>query len=55
MPKNDPATLTPEESAQVIAYLLKINGVPSGETELSADAAALKKIRIEMPSPNDRH
>ena len=55
MPKNDPATLTPEESAQVIAYLLKINGVPTGETELPADVAALKKIRIEMPTQNDRH
>jgi cytochrome c5 len=50
MPKNDPASLTPEEYAQVVAYLLKINGVPAGSTELPADSDALKKIRIEMPS-----
>jgi mono/diheme cytochrome c family protein len=55
MPKNDPASLTPAECAQVIAYLLKINGVPAGETELPSDPAALKKIRIEMPAQNDRH
>jgi mono/diheme cytochrome c family protein len=54
MPKNAPATLTPEDYAQVVAYLLKINGVPAGETELPADTDALKKIRIEMPSDADR-
>lgn len=48
MPKNDPASLTPAEYAQVVAYLLKINDVPSGETELAADTEALKKIRIEI-------
>ena len=55
MPKNDPASLTPDECAQVLAYLLKINGLPAGETELSSDIAKLKKIRIEMPSSGDRH
>jgi cytochrome c5 len=54
MPKNAPASLTPEEYAQVVAYLLKINGVPAGETELPADSDALKKIRIEMASGADR-
>ena len=50
MPKNDPASLTPAEYAQVVAYLLKINDVPPGETELPPDSDALKKIRIEMRS-----
>jgi len=49
MPKQEPATLTPKEYAQVVAYLLKINEAPPGKEELPADAAALKKIRIEMP------
>jgi S-disulfanyl-L-cysteine oxidoreductase SoxD len=48
MPKNDPASLTPAEYAQVVAYLLKINDMPSGDTELPADSEALKKIRIDM-------
>jgi cytochrome c553 len=49
MPKNDPASLTPGEYAQVVAYMLKINGVPAGEIELPSESDALKKIRIEMP------
>ena len=49
MPKVDPGTLTPQETAQVIAYILKSNGVPPGKTELPSELAALKSIRIEMP------
>lgn len=49
MPKQEPASLTPKEYAQTIAYLLKINDVPAGKTELADDVEALKKIRIEMP------
>jgi hypothetical protein len=54
MPKNDPASLTPGEYAQVLAYLLKINGVPAGETELVPDGDLLKKFKIEMPPQNER-
>ena len=50
MPKSDPGSLTPEEYAQVVAYLLKKNDVPAGKTELPADADELSKIRIETPS-----
>lgn len=50
MPKNDPGSLTVEEAAQVLAYLLKVNDVPAGETELPIDVDALKKIVIEMPA-----
>jgi cytochrome c5 len=49
MPKNDPASLSPQEYIQVVAYLLRINGVPAGDAELPADSDALRKIRIEMP------
>jgi mono/diheme cytochrome c family protein len=49
MPKVDPGTLTPEETAQVVAYILKSNGVPPGKTELPSELAPLKTIRIEMP------
>ncbi len=52
MPKMEPGTLEPEEYAQVIAYLLKINGMPTGKTELPADAKALRRIRIWMPVDN---
>jgi S-disulfanyl-L-cysteine oxidoreductase SoxD len=50
MPKQEPASLTPDEYADVVAYLLKINGAPAGKTELPADDKALKEIRISMPT-----
>ena len=50
MPKQEPASLTPDEYADVVAYLLKINGAPPGKVELPANAAALKRIRISMPA-----
>ena len=48
MPKEQPGTLEPEDYADVIAYLLKINGAPAGKTELAPDVKALKWIRISM-------
>lgn len=54
MPKQEPASLSEKEYAQVIAYLLKINDAPAGNTELPAEVDALKKIRIEMPVPDKK-
>jgi len=48
MPKSEPGTLTPRQYARVVAYLLKMNGMPSGTGEISTDSTALKQIRIEM-------
>lgn len=48
MPKNDPGSLSPKEYTQVMAYLLKINGMPAGRTELPADPAALRGITINI-------
>ena len=47
MPKNDPGSLAPEDVADVMAYLLKMNAMPVGPEELPADADSLKKIRID--------
>ncbi len=47
MPKNEPGSLQPHEYAEVVAYLLKLNDMPSGNEELPADSVALRKIRIE--------
>ena len=49
MPKNEPGTLSAAEYTQVIAYLLKLNGMPAGDTELPADSIPLKSIRFELP------
>jgi mono/diheme cytochrome c family protein len=48
MPKNDPGSLTPEDAADVVAYLMQINGMPVGPAELPPDEDALKKYRIEL-------
>ena len=47
MPKNEPGSLTPEEYAQAVAYILKMNGLPVGENDLPTDTLELRKIRIE--------
>ena len=49
MPKNEPGSLEDEEYAQVIAYILKINGAPPGKTALPTDVRSLRRIRISMP------
>lgn len=48
MPKNEPGSLQPHEYAELVAYLLKLNDMPSGSSELPADSIALQKIRIEV-------
>lgn len=47
MPKGDPGILTPEETVQFVAYILKMNGLPAGSGELTADSVTLKAIRFE--------
>lgn len=47
MPKNEPGSLAAEEYADVLAYLLKLNGMPAGEHELPADTTLLKKIPLD--------
>src|SRR5207302_10818867 len=55
MPKNEPGSLAPEEYADVLAYLLKLNEMPAGASELPADTTVLGTIRIELhPSTTKR-
>jgi mono/diheme cytochrome c family protein len=48
MPEDAPATLEAKEYAAVVAYLLKINDLPSGKAELPADLDQLKSIRLDV-------
>ena len=48
MPKNEPGSLTPDEYAAIVAYILKLNGMPAGRQPLPADSAALERIRIDL-------
>jgi mono/diheme cytochrome c family protein len=50
MPKNDPGTLAPEDVADVVAYLLKMNAMPVGKNEIYPDVDSLKQFRIEVKS-----
>ena len=52
MPKNEPGSLQPDEYVDLIAYLLKLNDLPSGSEPLPADSLALRKIRIEVKPGN---
>ena len=49
MPEDDPGSLKKEEYADVIAYLLKLNNFPAGETELPIDKDTLSAIVFEKP------
>jgi mono/diheme cytochrome c family protein len=49
MPADKPGTLTPAQTADVIAFLLQKGNFPAGQTELPADAAALKEIKFVAP------
>lgn len=51
MPKDAPGSLTPEECTQVIALILRLNGMPAGDDDLPADTAALRHIRIAVRTP----
>jgi mono/diheme cytochrome c family protein len=48
MPKNEPGSLTDREYVDAIAFILRANRMPAGKTELPADPAALRRIRIEI-------
>lgn len=50
MPKAEPGSLSEQEYALVLAYMLRMNGMPAGRRALSSDSTALSAIRIEMPA-----
>jgi mono/diheme cytochrome c family protein len=50
MPKNEPGSLTPNQSVQVMAYILQENKMPVGKTAMPIDRAVLKGIRIQLNS-----
>ena len=46
MPSDHPGTLTAQQTADLIAFFLKVNGYPPGKTELLPDEDLLKSILI---------
>jgi mono/diheme cytochrome c family protein len=49
MPEDNPGSLKKEEYADVIAYLLKLNKFPAGDTDLPIEKDALSAIMMEKP------
>jgi mono/diheme cytochrome c family protein len=47
MPQFSPGSLSPEDNAAIVAYILKQNGMPAGTKPLATDAKALDAITIE--------
>ncbi len=54
MPADRPGTLTKAQIADVMAFMLKANNFPPGQTELPQEVLVLKQIRIlpERPAPS---
>jgi mono/diheme cytochrome c family protein len=50
MPQDNPGQLKATEYADIVAYLLRLNGYPSGPDELPAEAEKLQQLRI-VPRP----
>jgi mono/diheme cytochrome c family protein len=49
MPEDDPASLEPEEYADVLAYVLSVYGLPAGDADLPTDRATLEAITLTRP------
>jgi mono/diheme cytochrome c family protein len=49
MPALDPGSLKPEQTADIVAFILSHSKYPAGATELASTADALKPIQIVAP------
>ncbi len=49
MPPGSPGSLSPQATADIIAFILKFNTYPAGSSELVGSADALKDVRFELP------
>ena len=55
MPADRPGSMTRAQIAEVMAFMLKANGYPTGETELPQEIPLLKQIRIVAEKPAPAH
>jgi mono/diheme cytochrome c family protein len=49
MPQQAPASLDAKEYVDIVTYLLKASGSPTGATELTVDRDRLKQLRVTAP------
>ena len=50
MPIDDPGSLSADQYVSVIAYVLDLNGLPSGEKEMPSTTDAMRRLIITRPS-----
>jgi cytochrome c len=55
MPQDDPGTLTPQQSADLVAFLLSFNKFPAGKTELPPENEPLAAIWFEAKKPEQKN
>jgi mono/diheme cytochrome c family protein len=53
MPQDGPSLLSDEIKADVLAYIMSVNGMPAGSAELRADLRALDEIKIAKKTAFD--
>jgi mono/diheme cytochrome c family protein len=51
MPPTEPNSVTPKEKVEIVAYILKEDGFPSGTTDLPETTEAMKAIKFEATKP----
>lgn len=51
MPEDDPGGMKPEEYADVVAYILRLNRYPTGAADIPTTREGLSAIRLERPVP----
>jgi mono/diheme cytochrome c family protein len=55
MPQSKPGSLTRQQEADVLAFMLSINKFPTGKTELYRQSEMLKEIRFETRKPASKN
>jgi mono/diheme cytochrome c family protein len=55
MPKNAPGSMSDADYTLAIAYLLRINGMPTGVKPLAADSVELHRIRLDSVPASSSH
>ena len=48
MPQNEPGSLTRRTYADIVAYLMQLNGIPAGTSLLTADSTVLAATRLSF-------
>ena len=51
MPQNDPGSLSPQQNADILAYMLHKGTYPTGPAELATDLEVLKTVKFVATKP----